>query len=289
MDGTKMVADGVIEREVRIAAQPETVFDFWVDPAQMARWMGRTINAGRAAGRFLPNRLQRIGHRERDVRRDRAGRRGSSLTWGWEAAGRPDAARRQHGRGDVRARRRRHDRPAWPLRSRRRGGRGPRGGWDQFLPGLVEARRARGRSQPTSPDEVLDEEQSLANRASTDSSETPRASPSAAITSSGRPEPSSGWIRVRDPEDRSGGRPPDDRGRPGAAEGRRPSIPPPFGPLAWQSIRCQQPPAASASRTPASTSTPARIPRSRPRRRGPTRDGAPSQTSSTAVSRGRAA
>jgi uncharacterized protein YndB with AHSA1/START domain len=31
----------VVEREVRIAARPETVFDFFVDPAKMRRWKGR--------------------------------------------------------------------------------------------------------------------------------------------------------------------------------------------------------------------------------------------------------
>jgi len=33
---------GVIERELHIAARPETVFRFFVDPERMVRWMGRT-------------------------------------------------------------------------------------------------------------------------------------------------------------------------------------------------------------------------------------------------------
>src|SRR5947207_2616651 len=32
---------GVIEREVRIAAPPETVFEFFVDPEKYVRWKGR--------------------------------------------------------------------------------------------------------------------------------------------------------------------------------------------------------------------------------------------------------
>jgi uncharacterized protein YndB with AHSA1/START domain len=31
----------VVEREIRIAARPETVFDFFVDPEKMVRWKGR--------------------------------------------------------------------------------------------------------------------------------------------------------------------------------------------------------------------------------------------------------
>jgi uncharacterized protein YndB with AHSA1/START domain len=31
----------IVEREVRIAASPETVFDFFIDPDRMIQWMGR--------------------------------------------------------------------------------------------------------------------------------------------------------------------------------------------------------------------------------------------------------
>jgi len=33
----------VLQREVRIAARPETVFAFFVDPEKMMRWMGRAV------------------------------------------------------------------------------------------------------------------------------------------------------------------------------------------------------------------------------------------------------
>src|SRR6059058_5001520 len=57
-----------VSSEIRIAAPPETVFDYFVDPAKMTRWMGShveleprsggvyalDINAGaRARGRFV--------------------------------------------------------------------------------------------------------------------------------------------------------------------------------------------------------------------------------------------
>ena len=38
----------VICREIFIAAAPEAVFDFFVDPAMMARWIGQSHNSTRA-------------------------------------------------------------------------------------------------------------------------------------------------------------------------------------------------------------------------------------------------
>ena len=51
MDGLRTAAEGVIEREIRIDARPETVFSFWTDPAKMARWMGPRRATGPAARR----------------------------------------------------------------------------------------------------------------------------------------------------------------------------------------------------------------------------------------------
>jgi uncharacterized protein YndB with AHSA1/START domain len=36
-------SESVVQREVRIAARPETVFPFFTDPALMARWFGRLV------------------------------------------------------------------------------------------------------------------------------------------------------------------------------------------------------------------------------------------------------
>ncbi len=33
---------GVVQREIRVGARPETVFEFFTDPAKMVRWMGLT-------------------------------------------------------------------------------------------------------------------------------------------------------------------------------------------------------------------------------------------------------
>jgi uncharacterized protein YndB with AHSA1/START domain len=77
---------GVIEREVRIEAPPDTVFAFWTDPARMARWMGRDIQLDPRPGGEL-----RIDYNGEDVARgefievDAPTR--IVLTWGWEAPG----------------------------------------------------------------------------------------------------------------------------------------------------------------------------------------------------------
>lgn len=75
----------VIEREIHIAARPETIFAFFTDPAKMVRWLGirATLNA-------QPGGICRIHINERDV----VG--GTYLevvphsrvvfTWGWEGS-----------------------------------------------------------------------------------------------------------------------------------------------------------------------------------------------------------
>ena len=86
MDGSTLAADGVIEREIRVAARPETVFAFWTDPGRMARWMGRDIRLDPRPGGAL-----RIDYNGADimsgafVELDPPTR--IVLTWGWEAAG----------------------------------------------------------------------------------------------------------------------------------------------------------------------------------------------------------
>jgi uncharacterized protein YndB with AHSA1/START domain len=77
---------GIIEREVRIEARPDTVFAFWTDPAKMARWMGRDIRLDPRPGGEL-----RIDYNGEDIARgefievDAPTR--IVLTWGWEASG----------------------------------------------------------------------------------------------------------------------------------------------------------------------------------------------------------
>ena len=86
MDGSTVAAEGVIEREVRVAARPETVFAFWTDPGRMARWMGRDIRLDpRPGGEF------RIDYNGSDIASGAyvAVEPPSRivLTWGWEAPG----------------------------------------------------------------------------------------------------------------------------------------------------------------------------------------------------------
>jgi uncharacterized protein YndB with AHSA1/START domain len=75
-----------IEREVRIAARPETVFSFFTDPAKIVQWLGR-----RAEVDAHPGGLVRIDYNGFDIMR------GSFVeitphsrvvfTWGWETLG----------------------------------------------------------------------------------------------------------------------------------------------------------------------------------------------------------
>lgn len=75
-----------VEVEVRIAASPETVFDFFVDPKLMIQWMGRAVEADPRSGGIL-----RCDIRDETVVRgeyvevDRPRR--VVFTWGWEGDG----------------------------------------------------------------------------------------------------------------------------------------------------------------------------------------------------------
>ena len=48
-----------VEVEIRIAASPETVFDFFTDPDKMIQWMGRSAELDPRPGGALPLRHQR--------------------------------------------------------------------------------------------------------------------------------------------------------------------------------------------------------------------------------------
>jgi uncharacterized protein YndB with AHSA1/START domain len=76
----------VIERQIRIAAPPETVFEFFTDPQKMLQWLGREVTVD-----LRPGGLIRIDHNGRDIARGEflevvPGRR-LVFTWGWEAGG----------------------------------------------------------------------------------------------------------------------------------------------------------------------------------------------------------
>jgi uncharacterized protein YndB with AHSA1/START domain len=82
------VADGVIDREIRVRARPETVFSFWTDPSKVARWMGREVRLDPRPGGEL-----RIDYNGSDIARGAFVEidppRRIVLTWGWEAPGDP--------------------------------------------------------------------------------------------------------------------------------------------------------------------------------------------------------
>lgn len=73
----------VIEREIFIAASPETVFGFLVDPALMARWIGDSHTLEPRPGGPL-----RIEFRRGDVASGQytevVPHRRVAFTWGWE-------------------------------------------------------------------------------------------------------------------------------------------------------------------------------------------------------------
>jgi uncharacterized protein YndB with AHSA1/START domain len=86
-NGAAAVRDeDALERELRIAARPETVFAFFIDPARMLRWMGKddTLDP-RPGGNFYDHiDGQQIARGEyiEVVPHSRV-----VFTWGWEGEG----------------------------------------------------------------------------------------------------------------------------------------------------------------------------------------------------------
>ena len=138
MDGSTVAAERVIEREVRVAARPETVFAFWTDPERMARWMGRDIRLDPRPGGAL-----RIDYNGSDIVSGRFVEVDPPtrivLTWGWEAPGDPTPPGASTVEvdfvpdGDSTLVRLRHTGLVEEAVS------GHAEGWDQFLPSLVAA------------------------------------------------------------------------------------------------------------------------------------------------------
>jgi uncharacterized protein YndB with AHSA1/START domain len=132
------VADGTIEREVRIAARPETVFAFWVEPDKMARWMGRDVRLDPRPGGEL-----RIDYNGSDVASGRFVEVDPPsrivMTWGWEAPGDATSPGGSTVEVDFVA-----DGDGTIVRLRHSGlaagaVEGHAEGWDHFLPALVAA------------------------------------------------------------------------------------------------------------------------------------------------------
>jgi uncharacterized protein YndB with AHSA1/START domain len=89
MEPTTAAAEtGSIERELTIAARPETVFAYFVDPERIVRWMGRTAELD-----ATPGGLFRVDYNGTDIARGTFVEvdppRRVVFTWGWEAPGDP--------------------------------------------------------------------------------------------------------------------------------------------------------------------------------------------------------
>ena len=87
MDATTMPAGTeAIERELRIEAPPETVFDFWTDPVRLATWMGRDVQF-----EARPGGAVRIDYNGEDVMLGSVVSlerpRRLVFTWGWQKPG----------------------------------------------------------------------------------------------------------------------------------------------------------------------------------------------------------
>ena len=92
-----------VEVEVRIAASPETVFDFFVDPDRMIQWMGRSAELDpRPGGGFRCDINGEAIASGEYVELDRPDQ--VVFTWGWEGEDSVDQARLLHGRSPARRR-----------------------------------------------------------------------------------------------------------------------------------------------------------------------------------------
>ena len=80
--------DDYVEREVRIAASPETIFPFFTDPEKMVRWKGATATLD-----ARPGGIYRVDVTGRDMARGEyvevTPPTRVVFTWGWEDEGNP--------------------------------------------------------------------------------------------------------------------------------------------------------------------------------------------------------
>jgi uncharacterized protein YndB with AHSA1/START domain len=75
----------ILERELRIAARPETVFAFFTDPAKMIRWMGEQATLDPRPGGIC--RIDINGYVTRGEYVELVPHSRVVFTWGWEQAG----------------------------------------------------------------------------------------------------------------------------------------------------------------------------------------------------------
>jgi uncharacterized protein YndB with AHSA1/START domain len=85
MPAPQAETEDVLEYEVRIAATPETVFEFFTDPARMVRWMGTEATLDPRPGgtcRINPNGHAVMAGQFLEVQSPHR----LVFTWGWETA-----------------------------------------------------------------------------------------------------------------------------------------------------------------------------------------------------------
>jgi uncharacterized protein YndB with AHSA1/START domain len=130
----------VLERELHIAARPETVFAFFTDPAKMIRWLGKDATLDPRPGGIC--RININGYIARGEYLEVLPHSRVVFTWGWENEGstpRPGESTVEislipNGQGTIL--RLRHLR----LNAEERTNHGL--GWSQFLPELATAAEA---------------------------------------------------------------------------------------------------------------------------------------------------
>jgi uncharacterized protein YndB with AHSA1/START domain len=132
-----------LEREIRIAARPETIFGFFTDPAKMLRWKGI-----QAELEPVPGGIYRVDIDGRHIARGKyvevVPPSRVVFTWGWEdgigtpAPGASTVEITLVADGDGTILHLRHS----GLTAEERGSHGE--GWDQFLSRLVDAAEERG-------------------------------------------------------------------------------------------------------------------------------------------------
>jgi uncharacterized protein YndB with AHSA1/START domain len=77
--------DSVVEHEVRVAASPDSVFEFFTDPAKMVQWMGTEATLDPRPGgicRVNPGGREVVVGEFVELQRPRR----IVFTWGWESA-----------------------------------------------------------------------------------------------------------------------------------------------------------------------------------------------------------
>jgi uncharacterized protein YndB with AHSA1/START domain len=74
-----------LEREIRIAAQPETIFAFFIDPAKMMQWIATEVTADARPGGLC--RMNINGYVTRGEYLEITPHRRVVFTWGWETEG----------------------------------------------------------------------------------------------------------------------------------------------------------------------------------------------------------